>query len=310
MRLLTTKKILTASFALALTTAAACQPGADTNATNANATNANATNANSTNTAATNANDATSAPGAFESREPNEYQATLVITQAATNKGQAMTVPNIVVSRSGDNRRYSVSNLPMVGEIIFLDRADKRYLILPSQKKYLELGAETTGFDLRSLTPAQMSDRLKSQPGVERVGDDTVNGRAVVKYRYAAAGHTSTAAGDVSGDSFIYVDKDTGLPIKFEGSAQSTGNVAGASQARLTAELRDLKTTVDPATFDLPQGYAQVTKEEMRQYMQTLATAFQFMQGMMNNQSGGAAPAAAASPATATSPTTNTPKQP
>lgn len=308
MRHFTTAKILTAALALALLTAA-CQPGADTNTTNAS--NTNATNSNSTNsTATTNANDATNAPNAFESREPAEYQATLVITQAATNKGQAMTVPNVVISRSGDNRRYSISNLPVIGEVVFLDRADKRYVVLPSQKKYLELGAETTGFDLRSLTPAQMADRLKSQPGVTRVGDDTVNGRAVVKYRYAAAGHTSTAAGDVSGDSFIYVDKDTGLPIKFEGAAQSTGNVAGASRGSLTAELRDLKTTVDPTTFDLPQGYAQITKEEMKQYMQTLATAFQFMQGMMNSQSGGAAPAASPTSATTTTTASPAPSQP
>jgi hypothetical protein len=297
MRFPSNAELLTASLSLALF-AAACQPqpGANTNA--ANTANANA---NSNAAAVTNANDATSAPNAFESREPNEYQATLVITQAATNRGQAATLPNVLVARSGDNRRYSVSNLPVVGEVIFLDRADKRYVVLPTQKKYLELGAETTGFDVRSLTPAQMADRLKSQPGVQRVGDDTVNGRSVVKYRYAAAGHTSTAAGDVSGDSYIYVDKDTGLPIKFEGAAQSTGNVAGASQARLTAELRDLKTTVDPAAFDLPQGYAQITKEEMQRYMQTLVTAFQFMQGMMNSN-GGAAPATNPSPATTATP--------
>jgi hypothetical protein len=297
MRSLRTEKLLTAALALALL-GAACQPGATTNATNANATNANTTNANAAST--TNANDSTASATAFETREPNQYQATLVITQAATNKGQALNVPNVKIARDGDNRRYSISGLPVVGELVFLDRADKRYLVITGQKKYLELGADTTGFDVRSLTPAQMADRLKSQPGVVRVGDDTVNGRSVVKYRYAAAGHTSTAAGDVSGDSFIYVDKDTGLPIKFEGAAQSTGNVAGASQARLTAELRDLQTTVDPASFDLPQGYQQVSKEEMKQYMQTLATAFQFLM-QMNNQ-GGAAPAATASPASSPSP--------
>ncbi|MFL6229036.1 MAG: hypothetical protein ACJ741_09670 [Pyrinomonadaceae bacterium] len=298
MRALRTEKLLLALLTLALA-GAACQPGAtDTNATNAHA---NTANANSTNTAAaTNTNDANASATAFETREPNQYQATLVITQAATNKGQALNVPSVKIARDGDNRRYSIAGLPVVGELVFLDRADKRYLVITGQKKYLELGPETTGFDVRSLTPAQMADRLKSQPGVVRVGDDIVNGRSVIKYRYAAASHTSTAAGDVSGDSFIYVDKDTGLPIKFEGSAQSTGNVAGASQGRLTAELRDLQTTVDPAVFDLPQGYAQVSKEEMKQYMQTLATAFQFLM-QMNNQ-GGAAPAATASPAASASP--------
>jgi hypothetical protein len=206
------------------------------------------------------------------------------------------------IARSGDNRRYTVSNVPSIGDVVFLDRADKRYLILPARKQYVELGADTTGFDVRSLTPAQMVDRLKSQPGVERVGDDTVNGRSVVKYHYASASHTTTTAGDVAGDTSIYVDKDTGLPIKFEGAAHSTGNVAGASQGRLVAELRDLKTTADATAFDLPQGYTQITKEQMKQYMQTVATVFQFIMQGMNNMNGGATAAPTNSPGSTASP--------
>jgi hypothetical protein len=283
MRSLRTEKILIAALALALTVAA-CQPGA----TNTNATNTTNTNANSTNTTSvTNANDATSSPTAFETREPSQYQATLVITTAATNKGQAMSLPTMQVARSGDNRRYSISNLPAIGEVVFLDRADKRYVVLPTRKQYLELGAGTTGFDVRSLTPAQMVDRLKNQPGVTRVGDDTVNGRSVIKYRYAAAGHTATQAGDVQAENYVYVDKDTGLPIKVETAVQSSGNVAGASQGHLVAELRDLTTTVDPTLFDPPQGYTQITQEQMKQYMQTLATVFQFVMQGMNNMGGG-----------------------
>lgn len=293
MRSLHARKLLTAALALALT-GAACQPGA----TNTNATNVNAANVNSSNTSvATNANDSTAAANAFETREPSQYQATLVITQAATDKGQAMSTPNIQIARSGDNRRYSISGLPAIGDVVFLDRADKRYLLLPTKKQYVELGPETTGFDVRSLTPAQMVDRMKSQPGVERVGDDTVNGRSVVKYRYAAAGHTTTQAGDVRAENFIYVDKDTGLPIKVETFGQSTGNVAGASRAKVVAELRDLTTTVDAASFDLPQGYAQITKEQIQQYVSIAASAFKFLVSNMGQQGGAAT----------TPPTVNTP---
>jgi hypothetical protein len=292
MRSLHAEKILAASLALALL-GAACQPGATTNS---NAANANAANSNSTNTSgALNSNDSTAAVNAFETREPNQYQATLVITQAATDRGQAMSTPNIKIARDGDNRRYSISGLPAIGDVVFLDRADRRYLLLPTKKQYVELGPETTGFDVRSLTPAQMVDRMKSQPGVERVGDDTVNGRSVVKYRYAAAGHTTTQAGDVRAENFIYVDKDTGLPIKVETFGQSTGNVAGASQARVVAELRDLTTTVDAASFDLPQGYAQITKEQIQQYVQLAAGAFKFLMSNMGQQ--GATTTTAATPA-------------
>jgi hypothetical protein len=300
MRSLHAEKLLTATLALALL-GAACQP--QPGATNANAANANAANANSTNTSgALNANDSTAAANAFETREPNQYQATLVITQAATDKGQAMSTPNIQIARSGDNRRYSISGLPAIGDVVFLDRADKRYLLLPSKKQYVELGPETTGFDVRSLTPAQMVDRMKSQPGVERVGDDTVNGRSVVKYRYAAAGHTTTQAGDVRAENFIYVDKDTGLPIKVETFGQSTGNVAGASQAKVVAELRDLTTTVDAASFDLPQGYAQITKEQIQQYIQLAAGAFKFLMSNMGQQGGAGMATPTMTPASGASP--------
>jgi hypothetical protein len=300
MRSMHAEKLLTAALALALS-GAACQP--QPGAANANATNTNAANTNSSNTsAAANANDSTAAPNAFESREPSQYQATLVITQAATDRGQAISTPNIQIARSGDNRRYSISGLPAIGDVVFLDRADKRYLLLPTKKQYVELGRETTGFDVRSFTPAQMVDQMKSRPGVTRVGDDTVNGRSVVKYRYAAAGHTTTQAGDVSGDSYIYVDKDTGLPIKFEGTAQSTGNVAGASRARVVAELRDLTTTVDAASFELPQGYAQITKEQIQQYLALAAGAFKFLMSNAGQAGGAVAATPAGSPAGGASP--------
>lgn len=301
MRSLHAEKLLTAAVALAIA-GAACQPQpGNTNAANTNAANMNATSATNAN-----ADPATAAANAFETREPNEYQATLVVTTATTNKGQAAaSLPNMQVARSGDNRRYSVSGLPAIGEVVFLDRADKRYIVLPSRKQYVEMGAGTTGFDVRSLTPAQMVDRLKGQPGVERVGEETVNGRSVIKYRYAAAGRTSTQAGDVRAENYVYVDKETGLPVKVETAVQSTGNVAGASQGQLVAEMRDLKTTVDPKLFDLPQGYSQISQEQMKQYMQTLATVFGFvMQGMGNLTGGGAAPAATASPMTTASPAT------
>lgn len=300
MRSLHAEKLLTATLALALL-GAACQP--QPGATNTNATNANMTNANATNSSgAMNANGSTASAPAFETREPSQYQATLVITQAATDKGQAMSTPRIQIARDGDNRRYSISGLPAIGDVVFLDRADKRYLLLPSKKQYVELGPETTGFDVRSLTPAQMVDRMKSQPGVERVGDDTVNGRSVVKYRYAAAGHTTTQAGDVRAENFIYVDKDTDLPIKVETFGQSTGNVAGASQAKVVAELRDLTTTVDAASFDLPQGYAQITKEQIQQYIQLAAGAFKFLMSNMGQQGGASVATPMATPASGASP--------
>ena len=137
------------------------------------------------------------------------------------------------------------------------------------------------------------------------MGDDTLNGRNVVKYRYAATAHTTTTAGEVHADNYIYVDKDTGLPLKVEGYGQSTGNVQGVNSGRLVVEMRDLQTDVDPTLFDLPAGYAQITPEQIKQAMAQAAALFQFVMAAVNAQANASAsPAASTSPSMSTSPAT------
>ncbi|PYS91950.1 MAG: hypothetical protein DMF64_10345 [Acidobacteria bacterium] len=290
MRIVPASKMLCGALALVCVLGgAACQQGAVTVETNTNATNANAT---------TNTN-ATSSPTpsvTLAAREPERYRATLAFTVEAQGK-QPQALPPLQVARDGDNRRYAI-NLPAIGEAVFLDRADKRYLILTGRKQYVELNQQTTGFDVRSLTPGQMVARLQQQPGVQLVGDDQLNGRSVTKYRYSATAKTTTQAGDVHTDNFIYVDKDTGLPLRVEGYGQSTGNVQGVNSGRLVAEMKDISTDVDPTLFDLPTGYAQITQEQIKQQMVALAAIFQAVMSTINAQANANAPApTTASPA-------------
>ena len=292
MRTVPVSKTLCGALALVcLLTVAACQQGAVTVQTNTNATTSTTTTTN------TNATSSPTPVATLETREPQRYRATLAFTVEAQGKPPA-ALPPMQVARDGDNRRYSI-NLPAIGEVIFLDRADKRYLILTGRKQYVELNAQTTGFDVRSLTPGQMVARLQQQPGVERVGDDTLNGRSVVKYRYAATAKTTTQAGDVHTDNYIYVDKDTGLPLRVEGYGQATGSVQGVNSGRLVAEMKDLSTDVDPTLFDLPTGYTQITQEQIKQQMAALAAIFQAVMSTVNAQANANAPATTtASPAT------------
>ncbi|HYG08594.1 MAG TPA: hypothetical protein VD835_01340 [Pyrinomonadaceae bacterium] len=268
---------LTLLLALALA-GAACQPGPATN-TNATTANTNATNAN---TAATPVVSAAS----IETREPEQYKATLVFTATAEGQSKALQLP-IDVARSGDNRRYAFNNIPVLGQVIFLDRADKRYLILPGRKQYAEITPELIGFDVRSLTPGQMVTVLQNQRGVERVGEEQREGRTVVKYRHAATAKTASAAGDVVTESFIYVDKETGLPLHADLTGQSTGNVQGVSRASLVADMRDIQTTVDPTLFELPTGLTKLTEEEIKQQVAAIGQFLQFALSAINARAGG-----------------------
>jgi hypothetical protein len=290
MRALKISATLGGSLLLSLTLAACQPPAANTNVANTNA-NAAASNANVTSTPPTSA-------ATIETREPEQYKATLVFSASAEGKQQALQLP-IEVARSGDNRRYAFNNIPVIGQVIFLDRADKRYLIIPSRKQYAEITPSLIGFDIRSLTPGQMVVVLQQQKGVERVGEEQREGRTVVKYRYAATAKTASSAGDVAAESFIYVDKETGLPLHADLTGQSSGNVQGVNRAHLVADMRDIQTTVDPALFELPTGLTKLTEEQIKQQVATIGQFLQFALSALNSQMGGAPPAGGASPATA-----------
>lgn len=294
MRLLITSKGLSGALALAAALAgAACQQAAVTNV-NENTGSAGTVNINSNSNANVTTSTVTTGSGAvIEAKEPDKYSANVVVSAATSGQQQAAGSTTIRVARNGSDRRYSLdTRLPGVGELIFLDKADKRYLILPAQKKYAELTAEMTGgFDVgRSLTPGQLVAYLERQQGVERVGDETLNGRAATKYRVAGRTQTQTQAGQVQGESFIYVDKETGLPLRIEGFGQSTGSVQGVSGGNLVAEMRDIKTEVNPSDFELPQGYARVTPDEIRQMTTQLTQAMQLLMNFLNQQQGAANP--------------------
>ncbi|MDQ1557658.1 MAG: hypothetical protein QOD32_718 [Pyrinomonadaceae bacterium] len=281
---------------------AACQPPAATNS-NAVSTNSNAANANTTATP-------TISAAAIETREPEQYKATLVFTATAEGQSKALQLP-IDVARSGDNRRYAFNNIPVLGQVIFLDRADKRYIILPGRKQYAEITPELIGFDVRSLTPGQMVAVLQKQQGVERVGEEQREGRTVTKYRHASTAKTASAAGDVVTESFIYVDKETGLPLHADLTGQATGNVQGVKRASLVADMRDIQTTVDASLFELPTGLTKLSEEEIKQQVSAIGQFLQFALSALNAQSMGGTtttpatsptPAGSASPATGATP--------
>ncbi|HZT59668.1 MAG TPA: hypothetical protein VFA21_13750 [Pyrinomonadaceae bacterium] len=298
-------KVLFASAAVALSLAAtACQQGTETNnAANANSGNTNSTvNVNSSNSANMTTSTITTNTGqTIEAKEPDKYSATVVINAAATGQKQAGGQLQLKVARNGSDRRYSVdTKLPGVGEIVYLEKGDKHYVIFPARKQYAELTQDMTGVNMdavRSMTPGQIVAFVERQQGVERGGDETLNNRPVTKYKVAGRTQTQTTAGQVQGETYIYVDKETGLPLRVEGFGTSTGNVQGVSGGNLVAEMQDLKTDVDPSEFELPQGYSQITPEQVRQYAQQAAAFMQTVMGFINQQQQqGAAPALTPTP--------------
>jgi len=272
----------------------ACQPATNTNS-NAN-TNVNANTTANTNTSVSSAADSSSA---FNAREPEKYSGTLSFTIETSGGEKTVGIPplTVQVARNGDDRRLEFK-LPDGTSLIYLDHQNHHYVIAPARKQYAELNKESTGAQFQKLmTPGQIVEDLKNKNGVEKVGDESINGRAAEKYRYSVAKNTDTKAGEVKAEAFVYIDKETRLPLRTEVNAESSGNVKGVNSARVVAELRDINTNPDLSGFEIPAGYSQVPPEKVRQQIDALTSAVAaILKAMIANMGTSASPAATSSP--------------
>jgi hypothetical protein len=223
-------------------------------------------NTNTSTVANTNANINAAPPSTLAAREPNTYSATLVFTAETEGGEKTVGIPPLTaqVARNGEDRRVSFK-LPDGSDLIYLDHAGTPYAILPARKQYAELTPAATGFQLHKLmTPGQLVAYLDRLQGIQPVGDETVNGRTAQKYRYARTENTKTSAGEVHTESFVYVDKETGLPLRAELFGEASGNVQGVKGAKIVAEMRDITTNVDPTLFEVPTTYSKVSEQQVR----------------------------------------------
>ena len=265
-------------------------------------TNANANvtaNANTSPTIATASPESTSVIAA---REPEKYRAVLVFSAETEGGQKTIGIPTLSaeVARNGADRRVSFK-LPDGSDLIYLEQGDKHIVLAPGRKQYAELTPEATGFQLHKLmTPGQLVAHIDQLKGVERVGEETMNGRTADKYRYAASTNTSTSAGEVKSEAFIFVDKETGLPLRAELFSQASGNVQGVNGVKIVAEMRDISTSVDDSLFQVPAGLNKVPPEQVRQQIDAFTNAVAALgKALLNSMKNSAA---SASPAVSTSP--------
>ena len=296
-------KLLVLTISIIVIAATGCARGPAANA-NIN-TNIN-TNVNANPTAA-NIN-ASSAPSTIAAREPDSYKATIVFTAETEGGDKAIGIPTLSadVAKNGADRRLSFK-LPDGSDLIYLEHAGVQYGIAPARKQYAELTPEATGFQLhRLMTPGQLVAYLDRLQGLESVGEESMAGRTALKYRYTRTSQTKTSAGEVKTESFIYVDKDTGLPLRAELFSEASGNVQGVKGARVVAEMRDIQTNPDPSLFEIPTGYNKVPEAQVRAQVDavtnTLLSALGALMSNRNSAPPPPSPSPTVSPAISPSP--------
>lgn len=296
---------ITYSFAALLVTlvvfTSACQQAPTTNSnTTANTTSVN------TNTSATNSNSSTSpvAGTTIEAREPDMYSATITLKVEAQGEGQTNTIPALAADfvKNGPDRKVSFK----LGneQVIFQDSGSKRYIISPNRRQYAELTPESTGFNVPTvMTPGQIISSVKGMTGCEQQGEAPMGGRTATKYRCAGKSSTGTQAGDVTTEAFIYVDKETGLPLRSESVLAASGSVQGVKGLKLVTEMSNINTSVDANQFAEPQGMSKVSPEQVKQQVDLVVRAALAIAGQIMSNNSGTPATGSATPAIAASPT-------
>jgi hypothetical protein len=233
----------------------------------------------------------------ISAREPEKYRATLVLSAETEGGEKTIGIPSLsaAIARNGEARRVAFK-LPDGSDLIYIDSGDHHYVVLPGRKQYAELTQEAVGFQIHKLmTPGQIVSHLEQLKGVERVGEEPFNGRAAIKYSYASSVKTETKAGNVQNQGFVFVDKETGLPLRAELHAEASGDVKGVKAAKIVAEMRDISTDVEASMFEVPPGLSKIPPEQIRGQIDAItSTATALIKALLANMNTTPAPAAAA----------------
>jgi outer membrane lipoprotein-sorting protein len=200
----------------------------------------------------------------FTTKEPESFQAKMVVTSSL---GAQMPSPAPLVyevARNGDKRRVEFEK---EGEKVALIQTPSGQVVLNlSKKEYAEFkqgGKEKGGVDQPNAnsTADNPLERILNQPPVgakyEKLGQEEVNGRMATKYRVTTrqAINTGEQNEQVSIESFIWIDESLGMPIK----SQTTYRGQNGRTASSTMEVRDIKLETPPASmFEIPKGYKKV----------------------------------------------------
>ncbi|HSB10290.1 MAG TPA: hypothetical protein VLM38_12455 [Blastocatellia bacterium] len=219
----------------------------------------------------------------IEAREPDAYSVVTTINVQPTGNAPQTSIPPLQFrfARLGTDRRLSFNLPEPVGEVIYIEKSPLKYLIFPSRNQYVELDPNELGFQLGELmSPASVIARLKERGRYETMGTETINGRVAIKYRFAGSADTHTKAGTAQADSIVYVDQQTGVPLRSE-IETTTSSGAGA---RIVTSADELKFTADNSMFEIPNGMKKVTSTELKQQVQSFMGAMRAVAGYLRQQ--------------------------
>lgn len=202
----------------------------------------------------------------FQTREPERYQARMVLTSASETKQESQNRSETFIVRDGAARREDYEWRPGL-KVSDLNLHAGHFLLLHDRKLYAEVSssealasAAHSGSDIslpEDFSPDRLVNESRTGAVYERLGVEEWNGRSTVKYRVSTTKADGASAAPV--EQLIWIDEQLGMPVRSETIAKS----GGANNVTYSMEILDLKQEVDPALFTVPQDYRKVSMKEM-----------------------------------------------
>jgi hypothetical protein len=218
-------------------------------------------NAVNTNSEAANDRQNYSAPP-FPTKEPDRYQARMVITTNLAGGFSLPTVPPVTsremfVARDGARRRLDFDWLGGM-KLSYLEMPEGQFVLLSSRKLYASLDdASRAGVDTAS-AQGFSADRLLNEfePGAkfEKLGTEEIGSRQTTKYRVTNKSRSGDGA-QVS-ESLIWVDESLGMPIKSETVSKAEGT---EGRSKYSMELLDVRQELESDIFEIPRDFKRLT---------------------------------------------------
>lgn len=244
-------------------------------------TNANSTgsgiNTNGNGNANSGAPTVSSRPGTIDFKEPERYSMAMTISaQAVSEAPTSMATQQFGFAKLGSDRRWSFVLPAPLGHIVYLEKSGLKYLVFTDRNQYVELAPDALGFQPSGvLTPSAIAEQLKPRSQYEQLGLEPANGRTAMKYRITGAGDAARKT-----DGVIFVDQETGLPLRYELNAVATPG----TNLRVIVEARDVQLNPDRLQFDVPGGMKKITPQEAKSQIEAFAGSLRFFSDIISGK--------------------------
>ena len=161
-----------------------------------------------------------------------------------------------MLARFGEQRREEYEAGP-IGTIVYLENTGGRFVLLPQAKLYADANEtddkerSQLNTESETISPDLLLNAQLPAIQYQKLGDELIAGRVTTKYRVIT---DSTS----KNENFIWVDEQLGMPVASEYNGANANN-----STRVSMQLQDIRTEVDPVTFALPAGYRKVAVSQI-----------------------------------------------